>query len=59
MIFVLCLRFWPKEGQRFTRGRPERGSQWGGGFYGERLKFWLFTANGYFLSVTVNKNFKN
>ena len=28
-----------------------------GGFYVEllRLKFWLFTANGYFLSVTVNK----
>ena len=36
-----------------------RGSQWGGGFYGYRLKFWLFY--GYrliFFSVTVNKKVK-
>ena len=37
-----------------------RGSQWGGGFYGYRLKFWLFY--GYrliFFSVTVNKKVEN
>ena len=36
------------------------GSQWGGGFYGYRLKlFGSFTAIGYFFSVTVKKKVKN
>ena len=36
-----------------------RGSQWGGGFYGYRLKFWFFY--GYrliFFLVTLNKKLK-
>ena len=36
-----------------------RGSQWGGGFYGCRLKFWLFYGYGLIFSVTVNKKVKN
>ena len=28
-----------------TENKPVKESQWGGGFYGYRLKFWLF--NGY------------
>ena len=36
-----------------------RGSQWGGGFYGYRLKFWLFYGYRLILSVTVNEKVKN
>ena len=39
---------WKFENFRKIRGeerfqpRPQRGSQWGGGFYGDRLNVWLF-----------------
>ena len=36
-----------------------RGSQWGGGFYGYRLKFWRFYGYQLIFSVTVNKKVKN
>ena len=36
-----------------------RGSQWGGVFYGYRLKFWLFYGYRLIFSVTVNKKVKN
>ena len=36
-----------------------RGSQWGGGFYGYRLKFWLFYGYRLIFSVTVDKKVKN
>ena len=35
-----------------------RGSQWGCGFYGYRLKFWLFYRYRLIFSVTVNKKLK-
>ena len=44
-LFTLCLnpvawRLRATEGYRLSK--PIGGSQWGGGFYGYRLKFWLF-----------------
>ena len=42
----------------FSEGKG-RGSQWGVGFYGYRLKFWLFYGYRLYFSVTVNKNVKN
>ena len=44
-------------GQRFHLIRLPlfRGSQWGGGFYGYRLKFWLFYGYRLIILVTVNK----
>ena len=35
------------------------GSQWGSGFYGYRLKFWLFYGYRLIFSVTVNEKVKN
>ena len=35
------------------------GSQWGGGFYGYRLKFRLFYGYRLIFTVTVNKKVKN
>ena len=35
------------------------GFQWGGGFYGYRLKFWLFYGYRLIFSVTVNEKVKN
>ena len=43
MIWVLLQSESP-----WQRNDAERGSHWGGGFYGYRLKFWLFY--GYRLS---------
>ena len=36
-----------------------RGSQWGSGFNGCRLKFWLFYGYRLIFSVTVNEKVKN
>ena len=44
---------------RTTQAAQERGSQWGGGFYGYRLKFWLFYGYRLIFSVTVNEKVKN
>ena len=41
---------------RLPPSRVSGGSQWGGGFYGYRLKFWLFYGYRLIFSVTVNEN---
>ena len=47
-----------KYGDEMTK-KKSRGSQWGVGFYGYRLKFWHFYGYRFFFSVKVNKKVKN